>query len=296
MPTSQNICHHDKRISEGPQSKFVQDAPPLMPTLTSSKYHIKWTQLADLPATMFGAYVVMQDRKIYVSGGVSPVEDAKHQVFVYDTDNDRWGQLPTPDHYGAVPHIIGGKLTLIGGNLITTYKVTNKVSTFDQTKQSWVSYYPDLLSLRRKPGVVTHVEYAIVAGGARGDDTPVVLDDIEILDWVENSQWKRVSMHLPVPMCNLKFTIVNDHVFVVGYVNADGYFDNHVYKLQVALITDPAEHTSTSWEELVPTVGWNSSLVTGLFQLIVIGGVDAKGATVEDVNMYDTTTEKWEKN
>lgn len=45
------------------QSIVLQDAPPLMPTLTSSKYHIKWTQLADLPAAMYGAYVAVQDRK-----------------------------------------------------------------------------------------------------------------------------------------------------------------------------------------------------------------------------------------
>ena len=55
---------------------------------TSSKYHIKLTQLADLPDAMYGAYIAVQDRKIYVSGGISPVEDAQHQVFVYETDND----------------------------------------------------------------------------------------------------------------------------------------------------------------------------------------------------------------
>ena len=54
------------------------------------------------------------ERFIYVTGGNSPVEDAAHQVYVYDIDNDEWGHLPTPDHYLAVPHIIGDKLTLIG--------------------------------------------------------------------------------------------------------------------------------------------------------------------------------------
>ena len=115
-------------------------------------------------------------------------------------------------------HIIGGKLTLIGGVLIATNKMTNKVSTFDHTKQSWVSYYPDLLSVRNKPGVVTHIQYVIVAGGIR-DDTAVILDDIEILDWVENSHWKRVAIVLPVPMCELRLTVSNDRLFIVGYTN-----------------------------------------------------------------------------
>ena len=67
-----------------------------MPTLTSNKYLMKWTQLADLPAPMFSAYSVVQDKKVYVAGGDSPVaiDDAKHQVYVYDINTDQWGQLP----------------------------------------------------------------------------------------------------------------------------------------------------------------------------------------------------------
>ena len=58
---------------------FTQEAPPLMPALTSGRYHIKWTQLADLPAPLFYAHVAVQHHKIYVTG-VSPVEDAIHLV------------------------------------------------------------------------------------------------------------------------------------------------------------------------------------------------------------------------
>ena len=34
-----------------------------MLTLTSGRYHIKWTQLADLPAPLYDAYVAVQDKK-----------------------------------------------------------------------------------------------------------------------------------------------------------------------------------------------------------------------------------------
>ena len=291
--TSEN----DRMTTKESKSKFLQDAPPLLLTLTSSKYHIKWKRLADLPAAIHSACIAVQGRKIYVSCSTSPVKDARHQVFVYDADNDRWGQLPTPDHYLAIPHIIGGKLTLIGGRLIVTNKVTNKVSTFDHIKQSWVSYYPNLLSVRSLPGVGTHMEYVIVAGGARGDDTLVVLDDIEILDWLENSQWKRVVIHLPAPMCGFQLTVANDHLFVVGYTNASWEYDKHVYKLPVTLITNPAHQqqcTFTRWVELTQTTHWGSSLVTGLSSLIVVGGLEAHTATA-DIMMYDNSTEKWKK-
>ena len=43
----------------------------------------------------------------------SPVEDAKHQVYVYDINTEQWGQLPPSGHYYGIPHIIGGKLAII---------------------------------------------------------------------------------------------------------------------------------------------------------------------------------------
>ena len=90
-----------------------------MPALTSGRYHIKWTQLADLPAPLFDADVTVQHHKIYVTG-VSPVEDAEHQVYVYDINTDQWGQLPPSGHYYGIPHIIGGKFAIIGGRLSAT--------------------------------------------------------------------------------------------------------------------------------------------------------------------------------
>ena len=261
-----------------------------MPTLTSSKYHIKWTRLADLPGAMYEARVAVQDRRVYVSGGLG---DTIRLVFVYDIDYNRWDTLPPLDHYYAIPHIIGKKLALIGGR---EGAFTNKVSTFDPTTQSWVSYYPNLLSARYHPGVVTHMEYVIVAGGKTDDDN--VLDDIEILDWVENSQWIRVASHLPVPMYDLQLTSTyNDHLFIVGYRTEGSSPRKHVYTLPVALITksaDQPQHASTRWVELAQTTLWGSSVVTGLFPLIVVGGNDATSTTA-DIQMYDKTAEKWKR-
>ena len=271
------------------QTKLLRDAPPLMPTLTSSKYHIKWTQLADLPAAMYDAHIAVQDRKIYISGGIG---DVINLVFVYEIDNNRWDTLPPLNHCYAIPHIIGNKLTLVGGR-----PFTNKVSTFDQTKQSWVSYYPNLLSARHQPGIITHMEYVIVAGGLSSEDDVYAQDDIEILDWVENSQWKRVTVHLPVPMCNLQLTTSNDHLFIIGYVTTNSCPSKQVYKLPIALITNSADQlqcANTRWVELAQTTHWGSSLVTGLSPVTVVGGCDTTGTTA-DIKMYDGTTEKWKK-
>jgi len=137
-----------------------------MPALTSGRYHVKWTWLANLPVPLYDVYAAVQHHNIYVMG-CSPIEDAEYQVYVYNINTDQWGQLPLSGHFYGIPHIIGGKLAIIGGCLSATNKRTNKVSTFDEDTQTWTSYYPDLLSVRSKPGVVSHLEHVIVAGGVR---------------------------------------------------------------------------------------------------------------------------------
>ena len=92
---------------------------PLMPALTSGREHIKWTPLADLPAPLCYPSVAVQHPKIYVTGD-SPVEDATHQMYVYDVNADQWGQLPPSSHYYDITHILGGNLVIIGGCLSAT--------------------------------------------------------------------------------------------------------------------------------------------------------------------------------
>ena len=268
-----------------------------MPALTSERYHMKCTQLADLPIPLFDAYVAVQHHKIYVTGGDSSVDDAKHQVYEYNINTDQWGQLPSSGHYyNGIPHIIGGRLAIIGGRLSATKKRTNKVSTFDEDSQTWTSYYPDLLSVRSKPGVVSHLEHVIVAEGVRptteDDDTPVVQDDIEVLNWIENSHWKKVSIKLPVPMCSFTPTISDDHLLIVGYHDADTGADmrcRSAYKIPVANITTSIDQqhnsdTPTKWAELTVADHWCTALVPSLSPPMVVGGHDTTYKPTADIS------------
>ena len=283
-----------------------------MPTLTSGRYHIKWTQLADLPVPLCAASVAVQHHKIYVTSISSPVEDARHQVYLYNINTDQWGQLPPSGHYLGIPHIIGGKLAIIGGRLYPTKKRTNKVSTFDEDSQTWTSYYPDLLSVRSRPGVVSHLEHVIVAGGTKptpeDDDTPVVQDDIEVLNWIENSHWRKVSIKLPVPMYGFTPTISDDHLLIVGYYgpgSGDTDLSNYrgAYKIPVANITASIyqQHNSTQapskWTELTAAYHWCTTLVPSSSPPMVVGGEGngTTGTPTADIKMYDNSSKLWKK-
>ena len=212
--------------------------------------------------------------------------------------------MPPSGHYYGVPHIIGGKLVIIGGRLSATKKRTNKVSTFDEDSQTWTPYYPDLLSVRSKPGVVSHLdqEHVIVAGGGLDDDT-FSQDDIEVLNWMENSQWKQASIKLPVPMYGFTPIVYDDHLLIVGYYSKDKVVYNGVYKIPVAIITmsihkAPNSDTPTKWTELTAADHWHTALVPSSSPPVVVGGEDNSdkgGTSTADIKMYDNCSKSCKK-
>ena len=282
-----------------------------MPALTSGKYHLKWTRLADLPVPMHNACVAVQHHKIYVTGS-SPVENAEHLIHVYDINIDQWNQLPPSGHYYGIPHIIGGKLAVIGGRLSATKKMTNKVSTFDEVTQSWTSYYPDLLSVRNKPGVVSHLGYVIVVGGigihprTKDIDSPeyIVQNDIEVLNWIEKSHWIKISINFPDRMWALTPIISDDHLVIVGYCGADMKTYKDAYKIPIANITASVDQNyntdmPTKWTKLTAADHWCTALVPSSSPLVVVGGRSkiTKGSRpTSDIKMYDYSNKSsWKK-
>ena len=245
---------------------------------------------------MYSARVTVQDKKVYVAGGGSPVDDATHQVYVYDVNTDHWDQLPPSSHCYGIPHIIGRMLTIIGGYLSATMMATNKVSTFDEANQTWTYYYPNLLSVRDRPGVVTHLEHVIVAGGGKFvNNTLVLQDDIEILNWMKRSHWQKVSVNLPVPMTAFTPIITDDQLLIVGYVAANKKHNKNAYKIPVDDITrsgDQQQTSPTKW--ITSATHYNTALVPSSSPPVVVGGQDQSGTTpTSDIKMYDDSSKSW---
>ena len=233
----------------------------------------------------------MRGQKFYVAGYGTPIPNALHHVYEYDISTNCWACLPSPGQYYGVPHIIGGKLCIIGGYRCVTNEITNLVLTFNELTYSWIYHYPNLLSARSGPGVITHLEHVIVAGGASGNDSSTVLDDIEILNWIKNSQWTKASVHLPIPMFNLKLTISTDYVFIVGYANTYWSWEKDIFKIAVNAITiSDSQHSG--WNIVTPPFQWNVSPVPNSSPPLIIGGRDDRLTTV-DIRIYDVADETW---
>ena len=71
----------------------------------------------------------MQGYKIYVAGYNTATTNTLQCVYVYDVATNCWDRLPNPGQYYGVPHIIGGKLCIIGGRLCSTWERTNQIAT-----------------------------------------------------------------------------------------------------------------------------------------------------------------------
>ena len=212
----------------------------------------------------------VQGHKIYVAGYDNVIKNTLQRVYMYDVATDHWDRLPDPGQYYGVPHIIGGRLCIIGGRLCYTFERTNQITTFDGTTRLWKSHYPNLLSARSGPGVITHLEHVIVAGGVSGDDY-TILDDIEVLKWTDNSQWQRVSVHLPKPMYNLKMTTCGDHIFIVGYHDSSRVKEKGIYKIAInAVVISNA--LPVGWHSVIKTPYWGTTPVPNSYTPLVIGG------------------------
>ena len=234
-------------------------------------------------------------------------------MYVYDLDTDCWDQLPPPGHYLGIPQIVGGRLVIFGGRQSDTKERTNKVSTFDRTTQSWVSHYPDMLSIRNKPGVATYHEHVIVAGGDQGEgDQSMAQDDIEILNWIENTKWVKVATYLPVPMFGIKTTIAENCMYIVSFDGTNRKHYNGAYMIPVSDIMNSTNKKSSTvqeqstihkhsasqkeWTKLVPTTHYHTALLPGSSPPVVVGGKDhsTKGnASTEDIKIYDESRHVW---
>ena len=280
-------------------NKSSKEALPSVSTFASSKHYIKWSRLADLPVPLYYAHAVVQNYKIYVTGQ-SPVKGMDYQVFMFDIAKNHWCQLPQSGHLFGILHIIGSKLVVIGGRLVDAKNRTNKVSTFDEASHTWISYFPNLLSARNRPGVGSHLEYVIVAGGT-GDGEyggSVVRSDIEVLNWKKSFHWRKVSTKLPVPMYGFMPTVTDGNLLIVGYSDGEKKRDRSVYKIPVADIVAlddqiQSRTTTTKWTELGAATHWGASLLPNSSPPIIIGGEDTTNATTADIKLYDDSSKSW---
>ena len=230
---------------------------------------------------------------MYVTAGDAPDDNTYNNVYCYNTRTDHWTLLPQPGHGCGVLHMLDDKLTIFGGDDPVSYEVLNKVTTYNNDTNSWYTEYLDMLNKRFRPGVITYNNYVIVMGG---DSTYNTHDNIEVMDYHTELQWKNVSVNLPVPMCDIKPTISGDNITIVGYSDGESCY-NGCYQIAVEEILDQrfsTSATSNQWKELSPSTYYDIATVPYSNPPVIIGG-DIKGVPTCDITLYDSSKNSWRK-
>ena len=247
---------------------------------------------------MYSAYVAVSNETIYCTGN-TPNKDNWHDVYCYDTRSNQWKQLPRSGHRRGVIHMVDNKLTIFGGTDSTTDKVHNKVTTYNSKTNNWYSCYPDMLHNRYKPGVITSDDHVIVMGGKSSPDTD--LDSIEVMNYHQQLQWKKVSVHLPFSMFAIKPTISGEYITIVGYEQSGSRYATHYQIPAEEIISSLDQPLSTGevtgqWKKLSSAAHWNTTTVPYSNPPVIIGGSSRDGATpTSDVSLYDSSKNSWRK-
>ena len=232
---------------------------------------------------------------MYVTAGSAPDDNTKNNVYCYNTNTDHWTVLPQPGHRCGVLHMLDDKLTIFGGQDPVTYEVLNKVTTYNNDTNSWYSEYPDMVNKRFKPGVITYNNYVIVMGGQSSPDN--IHDNIEVMDYHNELQWKNVSINLPVPMWGINPTISGDNITIVGYSTAGGRY-NEYYQIAIEEILDQplsTSATSNQWKMMSPAPYYDTATVPYSNPPVIIGGDDIKDVPTCDITLYDSSKNSWSK-
>ena len=269
-------------------------AQPLPLALKSGQYHIKWTRCADLPHKMHGASVAVNEQNIYVTDTNSPHNNPRNDVYCYNMGSNQWKELPRPKQHYFVLLMINGQLNTIGGEDSVTCSLSNKVSTFRETEKSWVTYYPNLLTARFKPGAVVYSDHVIVAGGQTSDG---VADDIEILNWKQLPlEWKRLKIRLPFPMFAMPFVVCEDQLYIAGYMDSSATHKS-VYQVQASILASSLNHSlqidNYLWTKKPATPVARVGMAS-IYPPIIAGG-SLKGNLTSDVFICDTHNRLWKK-
>ena len=213
---------------------------------------------------------------------------------MYHLLEDTWRTLPQPGVYYAVPVNTGGKLTLIGGRDTTGYKFSAKLLTFDDSTQSWIRQFPDLLTARSRPGVAVCSSYLIVAGGklkSKGQ----LSNEIEFLDLKESPlRWKKSAVKLPTCMWDLTVFSSEDYFWIVGY--GDNRRRKFVHKITISDIVSslPSSKKRYDWMALQETLHWKCTILSNNGSLpVIFGGENKENAPSDAICYYDSDTCTW---
>ena len=271
---------------------------------------LRWRDGGRAPRDMWGEVTAVDGSVAYFQprGFIEP------SVIAYNSEDNKWSELPKCHNHGFSLAMVKSLLTAIGGEMPTNEATNSLLSLIDN---KWTEVFPPMPTKRWVTAAVCSGRSLVVAGGSTGYKC---LSTVEVMD-TKTLQWSTASS-LPHPLRGPTATLCGDQVYMLGGWNRS-LPSNAVFTCSLNALLQSCQSQSprspeerkaslfthlgaqlktlslTSrpkvWHQLADTPVTYSTCASLHGKLLAVGGCDsAYKETTTAINMYNTTTDSWE--
>ena len=281
-----------QRRQEASGSQRQEDGEGCGVATSGGSIKLRWRDGGRIPCDMWGEVTV-------VDGGVAyfqPQGFIEPSVIAYNSEENKWFEIPKCPNHGFSLAVINSLLTVIGGETPTN-EVTN--SLLSLTDSEWTEQFPPMPTKRWLTIAVCSDRSLVVAGGSTGYK---FLSTVEVMD-TETLQWSTASS-LPHTLHQATATLCGDQIYILGGFNQANKYSKSVFTCSLASLLMSCQPQSLLarlkafftkvWQKLADTPVTLSTCASVHGQLLAVGGCDSDDKATTDIHMYNTTTNYWE--
>ena len=193
-------------------------------------------------------------------------------IYKYDFTEDQWTELPASPHSNSALVIVGGVLTVVGGE----DESGCSASLYCHVKGKWVRKFSAMRTARSHLAAIEHTDlttssFVLAIGGWDGEHWIPIVEQL----FVTSNEWITLT-NLPRPIRKITATLHDGDVFVSAP-------DGTLYKRAIRSFLLPDQ----SWKLFVsPVPLWDSTITSFCNELLAIGGATVSMEAMCDIYQF----------
>ena len=259
-------------------------------------------KLPDMPMGAGSNAATIHNSKVYISAFYRDGNGKLvFPVLVYSTNEHKWSTLSNQQCAAAIA-VLNNHVTLIGGQDVSTGKVTNTLSTWYEEEGQWKQVLPPMPTGRFRPAVICHANLLLVTGGVTEDES-TVLNTTDVLDLTTMKWSTPEGLNLPVPLWGHHLALCGEYLYLVGGATVypvQSIEDNNsqVWRAKWSDVKQTAapQHFQPQrgvWTQIADPPTLRPTPVSCGGTLYTVGGMTRDGKSISTVYTYITTRNQW---
>ena len=256
---------------------------------------MKWQKPSKAPEKMCRGSAAADSNVAYFNGYGST------RVHSFDSNTQKWRQLPAALHTKSTLVVVHHILTMVGGE-ISGAATDSLLSLMGEGRdQKWLPNLPAMPTKRYCTAAVCSGCSLIVTGGEDGRNR---LATVEVLD-TDTLQWS-IASSLTHPISGATISICGERLYMMGGSDEKtGPMTRSVCGCSITELLQSCQPPtiwqrvaqklkSTIWQCVADAPHYFSSCATLCGQLVAVGGRDRANKDTSAITRYNETTDSWE--